>query len=360
MVQYKTFSQAYALIIAISEYEGRNALPNIVTKDAHDVVKLLTSENYCGYDSSKVKILINSDATLSNIRKELSSLADKAGTHDTVFIYFSGHGYNEADDANPSCLLVPIDFGSPQGGMLSEQELSNLLSKISSDRLLFVIDACHSAGVATFKNLHQDTEKIGFSEKSLERLSQGRGKVLLASSRDYETSLILNGDQNSLFTKHFLAALKVEVSSINDEFIRVFDIFSHIEQSVPKEAENVGKEQHPVFKGSLENNFPVALRCGGIVKQITSNQNTLNTVRDRKLEDILAELYPMGPNDQDVWQRAGGDLSRLKLTGTGRSQWFSAIKILQQGGGGENINKTSLCNEVKLDFSNHPDLQNLD
>lgn len=45
-----------------------------------------------------------------------------------------------------------------------------------------------------------------------------------------------------------------------------------------------------------------------------------------------------------IWQRAGGAISRLRLngTGTGRAQWFSVLRTLEQGGGGENISIDSL------------------
>ncbi|MCH7341488.1 caspase family protein [Acinetobacter higginsii] len=355
MNQYKTFPQAYALIIAIAEYEGVNALPSIVTKDACDVASILTAENYCGYEASKVKMLLNSEATLENIKNEIIKIAQKATSDDSVFIYFSGHGYNKSDAANPDCSLVPVDFNQPDGGMLSATELSSLLSNIHSERLLFIIDACHSAGVATIKNFTPNVT-LGFSDKSLEKLSQGRGKVLIASSRDSETSIILPGDKNSLFTKHFLSALKGEAGSSNEDVVRVFDIFSYLEKKVSVEAATRNHPQHPVFKSNLENNFPVALRCGGIVKQVSTGETTISLIRDKKLEDILAELYPAGPIDQDIWQRAGGDISRLRLNGTGRAQWFSALRILKQGGGGENISIDSLILEVKNDFPNHPSL----
>lgn len=353
MNQYKTFSQAYALIIAIAEYEGVNALPAIVVKDARDVARALIAEDYCGYDETKVKILLNSEATLSNIRNELTKIAQQATSDDTVFIYFSGHGYNKNDKANPDCSLVPVDFDKSYGGMLSATELSTLLSNINSERLLFIIDACHSAGVATIKNF-TDNATLRFSDKSLEKLSQGRGNVLIASSRDSETSIILPDDQNSLFTKHFLYALKGAAGSPDDELIRVFDIFSYLEKTVPADAAAINHSQHPVFKSSLENNFPIAVRCGGIVKQVSTGETVTDmNPRDIKLENIIAELYPAGPVDQDIWQRAGGDISRLRLSGTGRSQWFAALRILNQGGGGANINRDSLIKEIKSDFPNH-------
>lgn len=355
MNQYKTFPQAYALIIAIAEYEGVNALPAIVTKDACDVANILIAENYCGYEESKVKILLNSEATLSNIKNEIIKIAQKATLDDSVFIYFSGHGYNKSDATNPDCSLVPVDFDKPDEGMLSATELSDLLSNINSERLLFIIDACHSAGVATIKNFTANGT-LGFSDKSLEKLSQGRGKVLIASSRDSETSIIMPGDQNSLFTKHFLSALKGDAGSSNEDVVRVFDIFSYLEKTVSVEAATRNHPQHPVFKSNLENNFPVALRCGGIIKQVSTGETLTSLIRDTKLEDIIAELYPAGPIDQDIWQRAGGDISRLRLNGTGRAQWFSALRTLNQGGGGENISIDSLMLEIKRDFPNHPSL----
>ncbi|HDS7500260.1 TPA: caspase family protein [Klebsiella aerogenes] len=356
MNQNNKFPSAYALIIAISDYNGSNALPYTVTQDALDIAEVLMSDNYCGYMQSNVKILINSEATLSNIRHEMENLSQIVGVNDTVFIYFSGHGANLGDISNPDCALVPVDFSSENGGLLMENELSNLLSNIQSDRLMFVIDACHSAGVAGIKSIYQGSYQFGFMDKSLERLSQGRGKVLLASSRESETSLILPGDKNSLFTKHFLNGLKGDADTIDDSVIRVFDIFSYIESRIPTEAKKFGGEQHPVFKSNLENNFPIALKCGGTLKSSSLMQQHKIDKKDRRLEYILADLYPSGPSEQDIWLRAGGNMSQLKLSGSGHAQWYSALRLLQQGGGGANISLESLINEVRNDFPNHSSL----
>ncbi|MBF0659531.1 MULTISPECIES: caspase family protein [unclassified Psychrobacter] len=355
------FSQAHALVIAISKYEGKNELPETVTKDANDIALVLKTPELCGYKESNVTLLLDYEATLSNIRSEINKLATKVQENDTVFIYFSGHGGNRGDELNPDCFLAPVDINSPDGGILPEAELSLLLSEIKSERLLFVIDACHSAGAVRFKSLEQNQiYKPGFTEKSLEKLAKGRGNALLASSKYSEQSIIMPGDQNSLFTKHFLSALKGAAGPFNEKVVKVFNIFEYISEKVPAEATTINHEQHPVFKCNTESNFPVALRCGGIKTvacvEESGNQlskNSIDTTRDRNLEDMLPELYPEGPLDQEIWQRAGGDTSRLKLRGTGRAQWFSALRILQQGGGGVHISKDSLLQEVKNDFSDH-------
>jgi subtilisin family serine protease len=68
-----------------------------------------------------------------------------------------------------------------------------------TQRLVVLIDACHSGGAGSFKvadDLH--VPDLGFSEKSLARLAQGTGRVIIASSRASETSLVLGGAKHSL------------------------------------------------------------------------------------------------------------------------------------------------------------------
>jgi metacaspase-1 len=92
--------------------------------------------------------------------------------------------------------------------------------------------------------------------------------------------------------------------------------------------------QHPIFKASdLEDNFPVALDRGGTKSAGLGRQAS---ERWRELEQILADLNPAGPTDQDIWARAGGDPSRLKLSGTGRANRFAALRTLKLGGGAWN------------------------
>jgi hypothetical protein len=77
------------------------------------------------------------------------------------------------------------------------------------------------------------------------------------------------------------------------------------------------------------------------------------------LADILAELYPLGPIEEEIWVRAGGDLSRLQLSGTGRAKWFSALRTLRHGGGGPSISRNTLTRTALSDFPRHPILLGL-
>src|SRR3546814_739931 len=72
----------------------------------------------------------------------------------------------------------------------------------------------------------------------------------------------------------------------------------------------------------------------------------------KKLVSELATLYPQGPEQDDIWKRAGGDVSILTNSGSRKSQWFNVIEKLNLGGGGKSISITSLMNEVKEDYPN--------
>jgi hypothetical protein len=100
--------------------------------------------------------------------------------------------------------------------------------------------------------------KGGLPESYYDALKQGRGRVILASSRDTEVSWVLPGAANSLFTQHLLAGLRGGIPS-DDGLIRIFDLFEYLQPKVTGDQPN----QHPIFKAELEENIPIALYLGG-------------------------------------------------------------------------------------------------
>ena len=70
----------------------------------------------------------------------------------------------------------------------------------------------------------------------------------------------------------------------------------------------------------------------------------------RELEDLAVQLYPKGPEDTSIWQRAGGDISLLKFSDSPRGIWHTALRSLRLGGGGALTTK-SLLEAMKADYS---------
>lgn len=347
------FSHGRALIIGVAAYPKIRPLPAAVLNDARDLSAVLTSSAHCGYEPRNVLSLLDQGATLTAIREGLNDLARCAKPDDTALIFFSGHGARLGDQNSPESALLPFDCdpANVADSVLSEDEFSRALSRIQAGRLVVFLDACHSGDAGTLKADSAFPEP-GFAEKSLARLSQGKGRVLIASSRGPETSLILPGANNSLFTEHLLGALRGNAVTQSDGLIRIFEVFNYVAENVRRA---VPGRQHPIFKASdLEDNFPVALALGGSKAGRASPTSRAN-MKDpwNQLEDILSDLYPLGPQDQEIWIRAGGDVSRIRLNGTGRANWVAALRILRQGGGGFKIDPSSLLKTALEDFPHH-------
>ncbi len=233
------FSAGHALIIAVAAYPKVPHLPAAVINDAHEITAVLTSPRYCGYDPKNVTSLLDGQATLEAIRQALGSIAGRAKPEDTVIIFFSGHGARIGDPASPDSALIPVDCDPADisATVLPEVDFSTALARINARRLVVLIDACHSGAVGSFKAPGEaSTLCLGFSEKSLNRLAQGAGRVLIASSRAAETSLILPGAKNSLFTQHLLEALRGGARTSGDGLIRVFEVFNYTSEQVRRAA----------------------------------------------------------------------------------------------------------------------------
>ena len=72
------------------------------------------------------------------------------------------------------------------------------------------------------------------------------------------------------------------------------------------------------------------------------------------LLEVAVELYPQGPLQDAVWARAGGDVSRLPLSGSGRTQWWHALQLVKNGGG--NVGEADLLRVFAADYPANPGL----
>jgi len=353
------YPQGHALLIGVSKYQRIASLPAAILNDVKDIAATLSSSAYCGYAHDNVVSLLDADATRQAVLDGLSALAVRAREDDTVCVYFSGHGAvlpgPGGDDS--ALLTADSDLTDIAGTAVSSRDLAAALGQIKAKRLLVFIDSCHAGGARITKGLTDDQGlefKSGYSESAFAKLAVGSGRALMASCRADEESNVIKGARNSVFTTALLAGLQGAAEKERSGVIKVFDLFEYVAEEVPK---SVADPQHPIFKAdNLEQNFPVALSRGGMKSHSGASAPSTAVDADRwsELEHCLAELYPTGPRDQELWSRAGGDLSRIQLYGSGQATWHSALRALKQGGGGRNISFDSLVAAAKEDFLKHP------
>lgn len=253
------FARGHALLIGVAHYPYVKPHLPVVLDDVAALASLLTDPARCGYRSDQVACLLDQDATRDGIVAAVRALGQRVGPDDTAIVYFSGHGYHDPAGGDALQYVLPYDASlSDLGGTaIRGDHMTAMLRDVKAGRLLVIFDSCHSGGAVDLK---APTElKQGLAEDYYANLAQGKGRVVMASSRPEEYSLILKGAANSLFTTYLVAALKGDGPTLGDGYVRVFDAFRHVSRRVPREAEAVGEQQHPIFKSAMEADFAIAL-----------------------------------------------------------------------------------------------------
>jgi hypothetical protein len=253
-----SFTAAYALLIGVGSYTHPRfaSLPATVC-DAQAVADVLTDR--CGYPSANVQMLTGEQATATNIRNALRSLARSTSSQSTVFLYFSGHGGRALESGNWCAYLCPREANPDDlvHTAISGDEFSKLLADIPARKLLVMLDACHAAGSAELKAADGTLVwKAGLPEAYYEALSQGSGRVIIASSKENQFSYIRPRGDLSLFTYHLLEALGGRAAVRGDGLIHVLDVFHHVNEAVQSDE----PRQIPILKvKDLDLNFPIAM-----------------------------------------------------------------------------------------------------
>lgn len=293
------FAQGYALIVGIANYPHVRPLPESVLNDARAIDALLRDPARAGYPADQVRLLLDHEATRSGILDGLAWLADHAGKDATAVFYFSGHGGRITSGPEAGNYLISYDtlLNAIKTTAIGSEEFTAALNKIQTQKLVVLLDACHSGGTGDPKGelapagdelINADTKAIdepavkrGLDDATYDRLKQGAGRVIFASSRSDEVSWVMPNAPNSLFTQCLLEAMGGQAKHEGDGLLRIFDVVSYVFREVPKRQ----PKQHPIFKvNDLDANFPVALFMGG------EKSAAAGTVAPTTAADLIALL----------------------------------------------------------------------
>ena len=101
----------------------------------------------------------------------------------------------------------------------------------------------------------------------------------------------------------------------------------------------------------------VAAFLFGLISELDCFNVKKESSNTERLFEIVCKLYPRGVEDRKIWERAGGDLSLVTLNTQGKGQWFEAMKLIEQGGGGTKITSNSIVQTMLEDFAQNKDLK---
>lgn len=128
---------------------------------------------------------------------------DRGAELSPVFIYFSGYGGRAMENGAWCTYLCPqgADPDDLPHTAIPGHEFSALLAAIPARKLLVMLDACHAAGSAELKAADGTVVwKAGLPDDYYEALTQGSGRVVIASSKEDQFSYVRPQGDLSVFT----------------------------------------------------------------------------------------------------------------------------------------------------------------
>jgi len=203
-----TLPNLWILAIGINRYEHTHQSTfrslQYAAKDATEFVNCLKEQE--GRVYGKVNYMLITDfsdilPTRANIINNLNYLQN-GDSHDTVILFISGHGLNDASD---NFYLIPRDFNdsiSLPDAAISNRLLSDALQRAPGSKFAF-IDTCHSGNIERTQGRIVDTKELVSDFKNART-------VMMAASDGSEESLenFLYGAGHGAFTFSLIEGLR--------------------------------------------------------------------------------------------------------------------------------------------------------
>jgi hypothetical protein len=165
----------FLLVIGINSYKYWNPLTN-AQKDAQDIKKVLTTRYT--FEPQNVFELYNQGATAKNILAKIAEVRQKLSGNDNLLIYFSGHGFYNAEIEEG--YWIPVDAQKGQETeYLPNSTLLKYIKSLPARHVFLVADACFSGSLISassrgyVENVEQFKSRRCLTSGRLEYVSDG-------------------------------------------------------------------------------------------------------------------------------------------------------------------------------------------
>ena len=234
--------QKWAIIVGVNLYLD-GSIPSLKYAVADAEIIAITLVEKCGYD--KDRILILTDAQPEHLKPlkmhldvKIPRFLAKAAPGDTVFVFFSGHGF---PDSEGQTYLAPKNCRRDSLALsaLRVDEVSNWLRRCKAQRKLLVLDCCHAGG--------KDGVGIGSSSEQIGKaFKNAKGLITLASCKQKEISFEWEEKRHGLFTYFLVEGLSGAADKDRNRIVDSDEIYNYVYNKVPAQAERMANDQTPV------------------------------------------------------------------------------------------------------------------
>jgi uncharacterized protein YjbI with pentapeptide repeats len=292
-----------ALIIGISKYDHSNKFRDLdfCENDANEVYKILKEQ---GYDIP-VNRLIVGKVDWARMRDALIDFFTdrRLRSEDTLFFYFSGHGYLDKNTGRNYLATSEIDPEWPEMKAIPFEELTTYMNLCNSERITTVLDCCYSGALEITGGKGEGEEEDEESAKSergeeiaslantnLDRtvnrlIKSGQGKCILASSLEEQRSFKMEGQPYSTFTYFLIEGLRgAEGGSVDqDGYVTPESLGKYVNKKI-LELDTI--KQKPVRKTDITGEIILAYYPSLAKRQQSPRDYLLHLLTDGRIEEF--------------------------------------------------------------------------
>jgi hypothetical protein len=295
--------------IGIDKYNHWPHLRNAVN-DVAQVQELLL-EQY-DFEAQNMIILRDHEATRANIVNRLHAYtkAETLGEHDSLLIYFSGHGdLDENDDG----YWAPVDAQRKEDNIDSLIPNSTVRDKIKSMKcrhVLLVSDSCFSGSLISRGDDHREGANL-----VADALEQKKSRRIMTSGGHDQT--VSDGKRNSPFAEAILSELR---HNHHPQLI-IDDLFHTVRKITRSNAEQM-PQLEPLFgAGDMGGRFVFNLKHARKEKPDKKSDRILETPAPTR-SDVSAPPAPKATADNALAKQHRDEI--MKLVAMGQTE--TAIK----------------------------------
>jgi hypothetical protein len=247
----------WAVIIGVSNYkysDPKSGLSNLIFAD-DDASDFYNALKKIGWQDSHIKMLLNENATVMNIRIALESWLTKAGPNDQILLYWSGHGY--PDPENPEKVYFACHDTNiliPATGYRMDA-VRDTLEELNTKNVLLLADTCHAGKLITRGN-PQMGSITPYIDKMSKEQNVPRGWIFMVSADADRQAIEDSSWSNGAFTHCLLEAMAGKAdgfksSGKKDGYITLGEIRTYLTMKMPEETQKAfGVAKHPLITTS--------------------------------------------------------------------------------------------------------------
>lgn len=251
--------QHWAVVIGVSDYAD-SRIPGLryAAKDAQALHEWLVSPSGGRYAPSRVKLLLNRNATAAAIKEALYTWLRQAIEEDVVVIYFAGHGSPDSPDTPQNLYLLPHDtrYDAIASTGFPMWDVETALKRfIKAKRVVVLADACHSGGVgATFDVARRalgdvQPNRISSGLQNLATVGEGIAVISASDDRQLSAESAKFGGGHGVFTHYLLEGLKGRADYNRDSRVTLGELIPYLSEHVRRETLNA---QSPTVAGRFD------------------------------------------------------------------------------------------------------------